>query len=275
MADKPIRKQIRGLVPALLEYAIVAAYFYLWSYKTEIRTALKVGSLGLLSVSAVLLYVEIIIERFGAEGVSSFLATFEHPTGNVLLIASGSALVFLLWHHFDEGRKPGYEYVFVQRLCDVLEGHSHKRGELSNTLEKIHSVFERSGVSHVSVYLANGDALVIAKDHVYPPEADDSYYVPLRRGEGVAGLVMEDGRARYVPRLYFPFRSQARWIPNLFFPHSVSFEFRRRDEKPQRLELGQERLDFTRSPRLLVWSGNPRKSFRPYRSPHSFANTSP
>lgn len=193
MADKPLRGQLWQMLGRALEYAVVWGYFYAWSYKTEVRKALKVSALGAIAVPTALLAAEVAAETLGAHEIAAALiALSSSTTGKALFYAFIASVLFLLWHHVEEARKPGYEYVFVQRLCDFLEGRGdvHNPGPtVAQSLELFHSVFSKAGIAHASLHLWTGKDLSIDKAHVFPAEADPSFFVTLGPGEGVAGRV--------------------------------------------------------------------------------------
>lgn len=250
----PVRSQLRGKVREALEYVIISAYFYFWSYKTEVRNGLKYGALSAVSLSTMTLAIEVVSEAYGSHGVAEALAAGLASTwlgiswGGFVLGLFVAAVIFLIWHNIDEARQPGYEYVFVRRLCDYLEGRGG-RAPTRESLELFHSVFKRLRIAHVSLHLPNENELKIARDHVFPEEEDDDFFVSLAPGNGVAGRVYQDMRPRYVPRLFIPLRQERLWNwfrVGLFFPHAVSFVFRSPSGVDQKrgIELGDELVDF-------------------------------
>jgi hypothetical protein len=243
MTKKPMRKQSRDKIREALAYAFIATYFFAWSYKTEVRKWLKVGSLAVISASTVFLAVDVFAEAEGGHFIGEALVKFSDALpGGVAFTAFVAAVLVLLWHHFNEARKPSYEYLFVRRVFDFLEGQQGP-DHVTQSLEMFYSVFRRARIAHVSIYRPSGDTLTIKRDEVYPLEPDDGFFVPLPMKEGVAGLVYDDMRPRYSPRLFFPFRSRKLRFLSLFFPHAVSFAFRR--DRDGGLELGDESLDFS------------------------------
>jgi hypothetical protein len=133
-----------------------------------------------------------------------------------------SAAVVLAFHYRSEMRKPEYEYDFITRLLTVMSKHKVAPESDLSSLEVFYTMFSRSSVAHVSVYLPEQDELVIK--HVVPNENELAYYQKLRVGaicEGVAGLVYRDSRPRYVPRLFLPAKGKHRF----YMPHALAFKF--------------------------------------------------
>ena len=225
------RRNIFKELLILLESIFVNFYFAYWSYKTLARTIFKYGSLAVVSLSTTLLTAEVLAESFGSKRVQQFVEYLSHNpivrwvSIGVFVLAVG----YLAVHHYKEAKKPNYEYTFVKRLCDFLEGSRGNRNEparIKGALEIFHSVFRRAGVTHVSIHRLNGNILEINPDDVFPPETNASFFVPLATGEGVAGLVYEDLKPRYVPRVFIP-DMRKRWPQRmrLFFPHAVKMAF--------------------------------------------------
>lgn len=250
-SKKPIRAQALNNLAIALRYAIVSIYFYVWSYKTEIRQWLKVSSLGILSVFMLGLFLEVAAESIGPQKIhEAFSSLGGYLHGTFAFVIFAIAVAYLLWHHIREAKKPGYEYTFVKSLCDFMEGRrpgreSSSRPSIIEALKLFHAVFERAGVAHVSIHTPEGEFLKIDPAHVFPPESDAAFFVPLERGEGVAGAVYADMKPRYVPQLYFPFGTRKQLL-NMFFPHAVKFTFRQVDipgRTLRSLELGDELVD--------------------------------
>lgn len=220
----PFRKQLLDLCA----YAFVAAYFFVWSYKTAIRHLLKVTSLGVISLSTVRLLVEFAIEWRRSETfhVMGLLPSLT-KSNNVLFVIFTGAVSYLVWHHYRESRKPSYEYRFVKQLAQFMQGRQ-KNGNRTDTfiplaLQLFHRVFEHAGVRHCSVFRLKGSVLSIQPSHVYPHSDQLDYSVELKEGEGVAGEVFGDMMPRYVPRIHFPFSTKRRYLRTWSFPHALKF----------------------------------------------------
>jgi hypothetical protein len=236
----------------LSEFAIAYLYFYAWSFKTDIRDWLKVTSLAVLSFSTLALLLEVGAEIIGSDWLVAAIETLV-PHGIfrwLFLTLFVLAVIFLVWHHFHEARKPGYEYVFVKRLCTFLEGVEGAEGvtgapSLHQSLEIFHGVLKRAGMAHISVHMPAGELLAIPPDGVFPSVSDSGFFVTLEPGVGVAGMVYEDCQPRYVPRVFLPFRVGTwSWVPNIWFPHAVRFRFRQSPQAGWGVELGDEEVDF-------------------------------
>jgi hypothetical protein len=175
------------------------------------------------------LFVEVLIEWRGSKTIPELIA---HPPvpwlSNILFGLFVVAVAYLLLHHYEESKKPGYEYKFVQKLTQFMQGDEGTIDALIPVALKLfYEAFERASILHCSVYQVDGNLLKINEEYVYPKTSDPNYFIPLRKGEGVAGLVCEDKKSRYVPRVFFPFRKRWRWVPTFFFPHAVMFDFNR------------------------------------------------
>ncbi|HEX8459687.1 MAG TPA: hypothetical protein VF656_20500 [Pyrinomonadaceae bacterium] len=214
----------------LLRYAPIAIYFLVWGVKTKIRHAMKVGALFVLSISTVLLLVEVLLETTGSERIHAFMSDPRlHTFHEVLLGFFVIAVIFLVRHHYHESKKPGYEYGFVRQLSLFMQRRQREPGPVDelipSALELFYAVFKRAGVAHCSYYRMDGEALIMRGNSVYPFTDDPGYRLALKVGSGVAGLVARDGVTRYVPHVYFPFAKRRKWLPTLFFPHAVRLKF--------------------------------------------------
>jgi hypothetical protein len=199
------------------------------------------------------LFLEVAAEFVGSQKIyEAILSLARHlPHGTLAFVIFSMAVTFMLWHHAREAKKPAYEYTFVKSLLDFMEGRrpgrkGGKKPSILDALNLFHSVFGRAGVTHASIYTPEGELLKIDPAHVFPHETDSAFFVPLKRGEGVAGRVFNDMQPRYAPKLLFPFGTRKRLL-NLFFPHAVKFTFRQLSvpgETLKSLELGDELLDF-------------------------------
>lgn len=228
----------------LFQYGIIAGYFFVWSYKTEIRHKMKVGSLGILSLSTVLLMVEIVAEAAKKSIHEMVVSPILGAGGSIVLILFFPAVAYLIWHHWGESRKPGYEYKFVRQLCQFLRGRqqvAHDRDTLvSDVLPLFWGAFERAGIRHCSVHLFEDNTLKCRPALIHPRSKDPTYYVSMEKGEGVAGKVYVDSNPRYVPRIYLPFTKRWRFTPTLPFDHAVKFVL---GEKDGKLDLVSEDID--------------------------------
>lgn len=243
----PLKKEVVNSVKyvsqqlvKLLKYLPVAAYFWSWSYKTSIRHKLKKTALGIISVSSILLILEVIMEWKGGKKLHDWIvaldftgsmswigpASFVHPH-NILRALFIAAVVYLVWHHYSESKKPGYEYSFVKQVNQFMRKRLNCNSEevlVPFALPLFLKIFQQSKAVRCSIFKLEGDILVIPDSYVYPKIMDDSYKLHLGVGEGVAGLVFKESIPLYVPRLYFPFAKRWRWTPSLFFPHAVGFD---------------------------------------------------
>jgi hypothetical protein len=247
---------------------VVAGYFYLWSYKYQIRNSLRYTTLAAVSASTLILMYEIFLELVGHKRLllfitrlsgpssvaaierfrsSRFLALFPLPDSPHLVKISwvvllAASVAYLTWHNVEEARKPGYEYHFARAinsfLLDCRIAHANQKPlPVSETLKFCHFIFVRPGIQHVCLHLAVDNILSIQSKHIYPP--DEKFCVQqLQPGEGVAGEVYSDPKLhlQYVPRLFFPFnRRYAGWL----FPHAVKFQFNQQSVPGTRLKLWQ------------------------------------
>jgi hypothetical protein len=154
------------------------------------------------------------------------------------------AVIYLVWHHYTEIKKPGYEFSFLRQLNRFMRDRDTNRSEetlIPAALQVFHRVFANSHIERCSIYTLSDGGLVIPENYVYPRTAEQSYKINLKVGEGVAGLVCMDALPRYVPRLFFPFATWRKFLPSIPFPHAVKFEPRLNGEI---LELVNEDLDF-------------------------------
>lgn len=231
-------------------YAVLGGYLWLWSRKTEIRDKyLKRLGLGVLSISPALLVCEYFADIFHRRWLDVVVAWSKLPDISwPVIVLPPLGLLYLIWHHWREARKPSYEYTFVRRLCDFLEGVKGRHAQgfdaaLGETLELLFSLFQRAGVKHVAIHLEKDGLLTIAPKHVYPKEAASAFYVVLKPKEGVAGAVFDDLKPRYVPRVSIPFRKR-RYVPTISFPHALIFAFEEiQTGGHRRFELGDDDID--------------------------------
>jgi hypothetical protein len=248
-----LAKSIYGQTVKVLKYSPIVTYFWLWSYKTGLRHTLKATSLGIISLSGVVLVLEVIMEwtggkrlhelmvRIGTQSLAIGLPRFVNPH-NVFRILFISAIAYLVWHHVTETWKVGYEYKFVKQVNLFMRSRLSNNNEqalIQNALPKFLLIFKDSRIVRCSVFRPDGEVLSIPTSHILPMTTDTSYGVRLKKGEGVAGLVFEDSKTLYVPRLFFPFAKRWSWTPSLFFPHAVRFDFH---EAEDGFEMVNDRL---------------------------------
>ena len=73
----------RAKLRYLLVFAIVAMYFYSWSYKTQVRFILKRTSLGILSLSSFILLIDVLLEwiksRTGDNEIAAMVILIPYP----------------------------------------------------------------------------------------------------------------------------------------------------------------------------------------------------
>lgn len=221
------RTNLWRILRHIVEYGIIVSYFFVWSYKTEIRHKMKVGSLGILSLSTLLLVVELSLEAGKKNLHEMILAPLFGAVGNIALFLVVPAVFYLVWHHYAESRKPGYEYKFVRQLWQFLNQRKEATHDVdklvSDVLPLFYRTFERTGIRHCSVHLFETNMLRSRTSLIHPPSDDPNYYLPMEKGDGVAGRVFEDSNPRYVPRIYLPFAKRWRFTPTIPFHHGVKF----------------------------------------------------
>ena len=220
------RQTLWGVCRNAIKFVAAAVYFVYWNWKTPVRNALRRGSLWVLSLFMLFMVAEVASE-FWHEELLQWLIESLHTYHEYALYVFIAAVVFVLWHHGHERKKPEYEYKFLQRLYETVEYSRQGTPSVVGVLEIIHSAFERSGIIHVSVHTltVGGDGLEIRKEHVFPGTQDGDYFVSLKIGQGVAGRVFNDSLPRYMPRLFFP-----NWTWAVPFHHAVQLAFRTRKE---------------------------------------------
>lgn len=207
------------LTSKAFKYWSVALFFLAWNQKRKLRDILHYTSLAVISLSTVLLLIEVIAEYRGAETIVTALRGFETVYGHFVFAIFVAGVLFMLWHHYEETQKPQFEYAFVLRLWEFMEGRRQGAPQpVRNVLEIFHGLFKKSGIAHVSIYRMQSGILKIDPQEVYPsvPANDQDFYVDLPKGEGVAGHVYNDMKARYMPVLF---------LGPLFFPHAIDFEW--------------------------------------------------
>jgi hypothetical protein len=211
-----------------IKFTPVVLYFFLyWTPKELVRRAFRTGSLAFLSLSAVLLWIEVIAE-LGEHQVLRLVPGSRY-LGLPFRVVFTLAVVGLLRHHSRERSHRHSEYLLSERVWEfmITRGAASWDECISTTLPLFFDVFGRFKVSHLSIALPDGEHLRIRPEHVYPPESDPSYYPKLPLHDGVAGHVYTDGKPRYVPRL--------------FFPHAMIFEIRKVEGK--HIDIVRPKLD--------------------------------
>ena len=221
-----VRKSFADLwarLKQLIEFGGVATYLIYWDWKQPIRHSFKVGALSILTGSILILWIELATEA------SATLTSFR--TGLIaakpyLLLPFSIAVIYLGIHHLTERRHHYSEFVLGERIWLFMERRATLTTAdevVSTAAELFADVFKRFGIAHVSVFREADGQLTISARDVFPPEDDHDYFIHLKPGEGVAGLVHADLNPRYMPRLFFPVnREQFK-----FFPHAIKFELKR------------------------------------------------
>jgi hypothetical protein len=249
-----IWKILRMLGRLIYYKFVVVPYFFYWSYKTEIRSLLRYTALAIMTLSTLLLASEVLLELVGHESllrrihrlnlgivaaVDRFRAAkptlFAHLPATEVLVTTAllgflaAVAIYLLFHNFEEARKPEYEYRFAKvvhsLLLDCRLAH-HKGSQpvpILQALEVCHFIFRHAKVRQVSLHLLDDKVLRIHPEHIWPP-AKDFRETALEIGEGLAGQIFNDPKLhiQYAPRLRWPInRSYLGWL----FPHSVKLLF--------------------------------------------------
>lgn len=223
------RHLIAGVLGALRDAAAFAPlfiYFFLyWNLKEKRRRIFHFSALSFLSLSLFILLLEVILEVGGKTILTDFLHQTPHLETTILGLFS-IAVLLVLAHHQRERQHARTEYVLAEKIWLFLES----RGALNEAefkklvLPLVADAFSRFPVEHVCLWEPDQENLRIPEDSVFPPIKEDGYLTSLKRGQGVAGLVFEDQRPRYVPRLYLPFNSRMLRQFSLRFPHALKFE---------------------------------------------------
>jgi hypothetical protein len=129
------------------------------------------------------------------------------------------AMALVLWHEFDESRKPEYEFRLIGLLHNLMAARCERRPTaelILRSLQAVHYAFEYAKVAHVSICTLQNEELVILPEHIFPTEMCGTYQIKLKPRDGVAGKVFDDTCPRYVPRLHL--------FGNLF-PHGIKFRY--------------------------------------------------
>jgi hypothetical protein len=226
------------VVADLIRFAPVFAYFYIyWKPKELLRRWRRVGALSFLSVSLLLLWLEVLVEVTKHKLIAAVVPHSVAAQWTVLLLFSAAVIVVLL-HHGHERRHQHSEFLLAERVWEFMmtRDGSSVDASIRRATELFYDVFRRFGIKHVSVALPEGNELVIREQHVHPPEPSGSYYARLPLDDGVAGLVYKDAQPRYLPRLFFPFGKRG-----VFFPHAMVFEIRKGAN--HRIDVVRPKLD--------------------------------
>lgn len=234
-----------------LRFSFIAAYFVVWHRKNKIRDRIRLGSLAIISVSTALLFLKFLIEIMGGENILAVITSSTTiPVPHVPMFLIIGAVAYLLFHDIKESQKPAHEYKFVKQLSQFMLDRPQVdpavdiNAVIDSSLRAFHGLFKGKKFDRCSFYVLEPESLGTKPRYFFeePDEGDPNYLLTLKKGEGVAGRVAEDGRARYVPRLFFPICRRRKWSPLLFFPHAVIFGVRRNSEDGS-LELFSKGLD--------------------------------
>lgn len=215
-----------GLLRTVVKFTPLFIYFFLyWNFKARIRRVLHIGALSFLSISLVILALEVLLELVGRDLLADLFHGF--PNQRPLLLAGFvlSTLVVLA-HHQRESRHTRQEYLLAEKLWSFLENRDSKdeAAFVAFALRTVKDSFDRHKALHACVWQKQGNEFRI-QDCWTPPEPGDAGYITtLPLGEGIVGLVAADQLARYVPRLHFPFNGRAMRRYAWRFPHALKFE---------------------------------------------------
>src|SRR5262245_32439075 len=125
------RKNIFRNLLTLLKSVLVNIYFTYWSYKVLVRDVLKYGSLSIASLSTIILAIDVLAESFGSKRIQEVINSLSKSwiVGWISLSLFVLSVAYLCFHHWEEAKKPNYEYTFVKRLHDFMEGRRVNVGE--------------------------------------------------------------------------------------------------------------------------------------------------
>jgi hypothetical protein len=236
-------KAATTVVGDLVRFAPVFLYFWAhWKPKELVRRWMRIGALSFLSISLILLVLEVVAEFTKHQFIQDFFPP-HGPARGVIFVIFVLSVVALLFHHLNEFRHRHSEFLLAERLWEFMMSRRVQAWDdcIGTAVRLFYDVFRRYGVKHVSVALPDENELVIHSQHVFPPEPRGSYFARLPLSDGVAGLVFSDGRPRYVPRMFFPLNARRRWPLNIFFPHAIVFEIRKAAEG--RIDVVRPKLD--------------------------------
>lgn len=230
----------------IVRFAPVVLYFWAyWSHKEPLRRGVRTGALTILSASSFLLLAQVTAKWSGFQP----LEMQRHPSFKVVAVVTlATCVAILFFHHRKELRHRYAEVVLAESLWQfMIRRQFTSRDEcISAAIRFFSEIYASFGIAHVSVALPVGGELVISPKHVFPKENRPSFYQRLSlhddvSGRGVAGLVFDDGKPRYVPRLFYPFNGFKRRF-SLFFPHALVFEIKKGSDG--RFDLVKPKLDY-------------------------------
>jgi hypothetical protein len=209
-----------------------------WLPKEKCRRAFVLGALSFMSLSLVLLIVEVFLEVSEATIVDSISQVKNEWRYYILGTYSFAILVILLNQQRERRQLRSHRHLAMEAwsLQQKRLTVTSKRELYEAFIVSVLNAYHEFGATRVWLWLdVGGGALEVSDETVYPPCPDKDYVRRLERGEGVAGLVLEDGHPRYVPRLFFPFN--ATWIRGLSwrFPHALRFDVT--PGKPEQFEV--------------------------------------
>jgi hypothetical protein len=221
---------------------IILYFFVYWTPKEYVRHALRIGALSFLSISAVLLWLEVAAEFAQGQVIHLFVPRAPLLKWGGLALFSVS-IVSLLIHHHHERKHRDSEFHLAERMWEFMIKRKTKSWDecIALALPLFFDVFSRCKIRHLSIGLPDTEYIKIEHHHVYPAETDPSYFHALPVKRSVAGRVYADGRVRYVPRLFFPFNSRRRYPWTARFNHAMVFEIKQTADK--RLDIFRPKLN--------------------------------
>lgn len=224
-----LQQLVRDLIEALRDLlAFTPVFFYFWLYwnlKEKARRLFHIGALSFLSLSLIILVLEITLEFSDKEALLELL--HESPTLEPLLIGLFIvAILFVLLHHHKERRHAQTEYRLTEQIWLFLVSRGSRPEEefIAFALSLVEEAFSRLSVIRVCIWQENGEELTVRPGYVHPTPDKAKFLAILSKREGVASLVFADKRPRYVPRVYFPFNSLPLRFLSWSFPHAWRFE---------------------------------------------------
>jgi len=222
-----LQTQLIDLSTYIFKYFLIFIYFLAWTIKSHLRRHLRFGLLAFLSLSNLLLAMELVLE-WKKPIYIEYIIHEAKEYSDYLFIALILAIVYLFYDHLREVKHRGHEYTFVKHVLAFLRSprpaHTTEDACIQGAVELFYGCFKRARIVCTSVHKAEGDSLRIKDIYTYPQATHPAYFLPLSKGFGVAGRVFDDGNPRYLPRLYFPFAKRGGWLPTAYFPHGVIFE---------------------------------------------------
>ena len=230
------------LLSDVARFAPVVFYFWAyWNNKEVIRRSVRTGALWFLSASSYVLLAEVSVELSGRR-LTPLLRRHDVEVGAI--IGFTLCIGVLLFHHRNELRHRHAHFVLAERLWEFLIRRDATTWDesIETATRLFRDIYTRFGIAHVSVALPVNGELVIQPNHVFPAESRQSFFQRLPLDDGVAGYVYKDGKARYVPRLFYPYNGYKRYPLQLFFPHALVFEIGQ--DSFGRFEVVRPKLDF-------------------------------